>query len=82
MNEADAETRAEMPEPPGRGGGQDPPGLLECGASRNDTVRRGGEDPSEEADLMMAIVDRENMWLFERHGLTNLLETIGFYATS
>lgn len=34
--------------------------MLECGAS-NFTVNRG-EDPSEEADLMSAIVDRENMW--------------------
>lgn len=49
-----------MPETPGSGGGRNSPRLLECGAS-NLTVTRG-EDPSEEADVMSAIVDRDNMW--------------------
>ena len=49
-----------MPEPPGRGSERNSPRLLASGAS-NLTVNRG-EDPSEEADLMSAIVDRDNMW--------------------
>tara|TARA_R110002096_G_scaffold24760_1_gene77902 strand:- start:220 stop:1632 length:1413 start_codon:yes stop_codon:yes gene_type:complete len=61
MNEADAEQKAEMPDPPGRGNGQNPPGLLECGASTSVPANPDG-NPSKEADLMAAIVDRENMW--------------------
>lgn len=60
MKEADAEQRAEKPEPPGRRGERNSPRLLESGAS-NLTVPRG-EDPSEEADVILAIVDRDNMW--------------------
>ena len=49
-----------MSEPPGREGERNSPRLLDSGAS-NLTVTRG-EDPSEEADVMSAIVDRDNMW--------------------
>ena len=49
-----------MPEPPGGESERNSPRLLDSGAS-NLTVTRG-EDPSEEVDVMSAIVDRENMW--------------------
>ena len=58
MKERAADKRAEMPEPPGRSGEQNSPRLLTSGASNLTDTRV--EDPSEEAEEMSAIVDRDH----------------------